>query len=112
MIEEPVEKASESRTKPNCGVVHSTISSAKRDRWVAQIAAALERLEGEIAVGDAVERIGGRPVEAERLRRHLAVDRKRGSGERRRAERAFVEALARVAETAGVARQHLDIGER
>ena len=71
-----------------------------------------EGFEGEVAVGDAVERIGGRTVEAERLGRHLPVDRKRGAGERRRAERAFVEALARVPKTAGVARQHLDIGEQ
>ena len=104
MIEEPVEKASERRTKPNCGVVHSTISSAKRDRCVAQIAAALKGLEREVAVGDAVERIGGRPVEAERLRRHLAVDREGGAGERRRAERAFVEALARVARSGPASR--------
>ena len=69
-----------------------------------------ERLEREVAVGDAVERIGGRPVEAERLGGHVAVDRERGSGERRRAKRTFVEALARVPETPRVARQHLDIG--
>ena len=30
-----------------------------------------ERLEREVAVGDGVERVGGRPVEAERLRRHV-----------------------------------------
>ena len=98
MIDEPVEKASESLTKPNCGVVHSTISSAKRERCVAVIAIGRERLEREVAVGDAVERIGGRPVEAERLGGHVAVDRERGAGERRGAERTFVEALARVPE--------------
>ncbi len=40
MIEEPVVKASDSATKPNCGVVQSTISSASRDRCTAQIEAA------------------------------------------------------------------------
>ena len=69
-----------------------------------------ERLEREVAVGDAVERIGGRPVEVKRLRGHVAVDRKRGAGERSRAERTFVEALARVLEPSRVAPQHLDIG--
>ncbi len=69
-----------------------------------------ERLEREVAIGDAVERIGGRPVEAERLGGHVAVDRERGAGERRRAERTFVEALARVLEAPRVAPQHLDIG--
>ena len=40
MIELPEVKASGIRTKPNCGVDHSTSSSAKRDRCTAQIAAA------------------------------------------------------------------------
>ena len=74
------------------------------------IAAALKRFEREVAIGDAVERIGGRTVEAERLGGHVAVDRKRGAGERGRAERALVEALARVLEAPRVASQHLDIG--
>ena len=60
MIEEPVEKRSDSEAKPNCGVAHSTISSAKRERCVAQIAAAAsvssaksrsETLSSELAVG-------------------------------------------------------------
>ncbi|MOA03443.1 hypothetical protein D3C78_1229500 [compost metagenome] len=39
MIDEPVEKASDRRMKPNCGVDQITISSARRDRCVAQIEA-------------------------------------------------------------------------
>ena len=74
------------------------------------IAAARERLEREVAIGDAVERIGGRPVEVKRLRGHVAVDRERGAGERGGAKRTFVEALARVLEAPRVAPQHLDIG--
>ena len=70
-----------------------------------------ERLEREVAVGDAVERIGGRPVEKKRLGGHLAVDRERGAGERGGAERTFVEALARVLEAPRIAPQHLDIGD-
>ena len=38
MIEEPVVNLSDSRMKPNCAVDQSTISSASRDRWTAQIA--------------------------------------------------------------------------
>ena len=62
MIDEPVENLSESAAKPNCGVAHSTISSAKRDRCVAQIADAAsassaksrsETLSSEFAVGRA-----------------------------------------------------------
>ena len=69
-------------------------------------------LQHEVAVGDGVERVRHRPREAERLRRHGAIDRKRGAGERRGAERTFVEARARIGEAATVARRHLDIGEQ
>ena len=41
MIEEPVENRSDSATKPNCADDQITSSSAKRDRCVAEIAAAL-----------------------------------------------------------------------
>ena len=70
-----------------------------------------QRFEDEIAVGHGVERIGRRPVEAERLGRHLAIDRIGRAGERRRAERGFVEPLARIGEPAAVAPEHFDIGE-
>ena len=54
---EGVGQRARSRTaaSPRC-----TISSAKRDRCMAQIDAGRERLQREVAVGDAVERIGGR----------------------------------------------------
>ena len=42
----------------------------------------------------------------------MTIDRERGAGERGGAERRFVEPLARVLETAAVARGHLDIGEQ
>ena len=51
------------------------------------------------------------PVEAERLRRHGAIERKRGTGQRRRAQRAFIAPPAGVGEAAAVARRHLHIGE-
>ena len=70
-----------------------------------------QSLHGEVAVGDGVERIGRRPVEAERLGRHVAVERERRAGERGRTERHFVEPLARVGEAATVTRGHLDISQ-
>ena len=76
------------------------------------IAAAASVSSDEVAVGYGVERIGHRPVEAERLRGHVAVERKRGAGKRRGAERRFVQPLARVGKPAAVARRHLDIGEQ
>ena len=70
-----------------------------------------QRLEDEVAIGDGVERIGGRPVEAKRLRRHVAVDRVGRSAERGGTERVLVEALPRILEAAGVASQHFHVGE-
>ena len=103
---------SDRRTKPNCGEVQSTISSASRDRCMAAMLAAAKSLEREVAVGDGVERIGGGPREAERLGGRVAVDGEARAGERRGAERTLVEPPARIREAAAVAGQHLDIGEQ
>ena len=66
----------------------------------------------EIAVRDAVERVGGGPVEAQRRRRGLPVDGERGAGQRGGAERAFVQPRAGVAEAAAVARQHFHMRQQ
>ena len=71
-----------------------------------------QRLDDEVAVGDAVERVRRRPVEAKRRGGLEAVDRERGAGQRRGAERVLVEAPARVLEAAAVTADHLDIGEQ
>jgi hypothetical protein len=71
-----------------------------------------EEFKREVAVRDRIERIRGRPVEAEGGGGHAAVDREGGAGEGGRAERAFVQPPARIGEAAAVARQHLDIGEQ
>ena len=42
----------------------------------------------------------------------VAIDRKRGAGQRRGAERRFVQPLARIRKAAAVARGHLDIGKQ
>jgi hypothetical protein len=67
---------------------------------MAQIEAGRQELQREIAVGHGVERIGHRPVEAQRLRRHVAVDREGRARKRRGAERAFVHPRPGVAEAA------------
>jgi hypothetical protein len=41
-----------------------------------------QRLQHEVAIRDRIQRIGHRPVEAERLGGGMAVDRERGSGQR------------------------------
>jgi hypothetical protein len=55
-----------------------------------------ERLEHKIAVGDGIERVPRRPIEAERLGGHRAVDGEGGAGKRCGAERALVETAAGV----------------
>ena len=112
MIEEPVVNLSESLMKPNCGVIQITISSASRDKCTAADRRRSQGLEREIAVRDAVERVGHRPVEAEHFGGPVAIDRERRAGQRRRPERALVEPLARIGEPAAVARQHLDVGQQ
>src|ERR1700761_424964 len=97
MMDEPVEKASESFTKPNCGVVQRTISSAKRERCVAQIAAALKTSSTKSRSATlSSELAGGRSKPSA-----LAV-----------ASRAFIEPGAGVAQPAAVAAQHLDVGHQ
>ena len=71
-----------------------------------------QRLEDEVAIGDRIERVRRRPVEAQRLGRHVAIDRIGRARQRRRPERALVEPPARVAQPAAVASQHLHIGQQ
>ena len=112
MIEEPVVNLSDSLRKPTSGEVQITISSAKRDRCTEAMRRRGERFQHEIAVGHRIERVRGRPVEAERLGGHGAVERKRGAGQRRGAQRAFIAAPAGVGEAAAVAGGHFHIGEQ
>ena len=78
---------------------------------MAAIAAAASVSSAKSRSDTRVERVGGRAVEAERLGRHLPVDREGGAGERGGAQRTLVEPRARIGEPAAVARQHLDVGE-
>ena len=112
MIDEPVVKRSDSRTKPNCGVIQITISSASRDRCMAEIDAAAsvssaksrsETPSSELAVGRS------KPSAAAVA---CAIDRERRAGQRRRAERALVEPRAGIGEAAAVAAEHLDVGQQ
>ena len=102
---------SDRRTKPNCGEHQSTISSASRDRWVAQIAAAASTssTKSRSATASSELRIGR--VEAELLRRRVAVDRKGGAGERRGPSGHSLSRRRASAKRPAVAGQHLDIGE-
>jgi len=88
-----------------------TISSAKRDRCIAEIAAAQE-LEREVAVRHRIQRIGGRPLKAERLGRHVPIDRERRAGQRGATQRAFIQTAPCIGKPAAVAIQHLDIGQQ
>ena len=112
MIEEPVVNLSERRTNANWGVIQITISSASRDRCTAVIAAAASVSSTKSRSATASSELRRRPVEAQRLGRHVPVDGKGGAGERGRAQRAFVEPRAGIREPAAVALEHLDIGQQ
>ncbi len=112
MIEEPVVNSSdrpdeaELRRRPEHDFLGEARQMHRRDRRGGQ------RFEHEIAVGDAVERIGGRAVEAERLRGHVR-DRSETTCPRARRRRAGIRSAARARrETAAIAAEHLDIGEQ
>src|SRR6185369_8369705 len=98
MIEEPEVNLSLSRTSPTSGEVQITISSAKRDMCTAAI--------------EAADRVSSTKSRSETASSELAIGRKRGSGQRRSAQRRFVQPLARIGKTAAVARGHLDIGQQ
>ena len=68
--------------------------------------------ENEVPVGDGIERIGRRPVETERGRRRVPVDRKGRSGQRTGPEGAFVQPCPRIPEASPVPAEHLDIGQQ
>ena len=112
MIELPVQKRSASVTKPKRGLVHSTSSSAKRDRCIIDERRGRRELDREVAIGNGVERVVAIAVEAELARDELAVDRIGGAGERGRAERQPVDAPAAVGEALDVAREHLVVGQQ
>ena len=112
MIDEPVVNLSDSRTKPHCGEVQFTISSASRDRCMAAIDAAAKRLEREVAIRDGVERVGRGPL---RSRAPCAV-MSRSMGKEVPASAAApsghsASRLAASAKAAPVAAKHLDIGK-
>ena len=77
---------------------------AERDRG--------ERLDGEIAIGHGVERIGRHAIEAELARGRLAIERVARPGERARAQRRHVGPPPRVRQPAAVAFGHLDVRQQ
>ncbi len=71
-----------------------------------------DELHDVVAVGHRIERVGHRPLEAQRLGRLARIDRMRRAGERGRPQRRFVQPRAAIGETATVAAEHLDIGHQ
>ena len=73
---------------------------------------AAQEFQREVAVGHRIHGIGHGVVEAELLRRHVAVDGKRGAGQGARAQGAFVQPQPRIGEPAAVPPEHLDVGSQ
>ena len=112
MIEEPVVNLSDRRDLAASGEVQITISSASRDRCTAAIDAAASVSMTKSRSDTASSEFAAGRSKPKRLRGHLAVERKRGAGERGGAERRFVEPFARVGKAAAVARRHFDVSEQ
>ena len=112
MMDEPVVNLSDRRTNANCGVIQITISSARRDRCTAAIAAAASVSSAKSRSATLSSELARRPVEAQRLGGGVAIDREGGAGQRGGTQRALVEPGARIGEPAAVAREHLDIGQQ
>ena len=71
-----------------------------------------QRLQREIAIGHAVERIGGRPVEAKGFGGGKAVDREGGARQCRGPQRTFVQAFAGILHATAITAEHFDIGQK
>ena len=105
---EPVQNASGSLMNRHCGEAHITSSSHQRDRVHRGEAGGGAELDGEVAVTDGVQRVGGRVIETERRRGHRAVHREGGAGKRRTAQGRDVDPFAAVSETVPVPVRHLE----
>ena len=112
MIELPVVKASLNtiKPKPSLRPDHDLLGEARQMH--AGECRRGEELDRKIAVRNSVERVGRGAVEAERRGGRVAIDRKRGAGERRCTERRLVEPAPAIGEAAAVAADHLDIGHQ
>ena len=62
--------------------------------------------DGEVAIGNGVERVFAQAVEAQLARNAVALDRKARSRQRRTAQRQAIDACAAISESLGVAREH------
>ena len=67
---------------------------------------------GEIAVADRIQRIGRRGGESEQVRGVRAIERIRGPGQRRCAQRHDVDPLATVHQPLVIALEHLEPGQQ
>ena len=69
-------------------------------------------LDGEVAIGDGVQRVLAYAIETQRARHVFAVDGEGGAGQRGSSQRQPVDAAAGVGQAPGIARQHLHIGQQ
>jgi hypothetical protein len=102
IIEDPVENESAARTNPKRGLDHQVISSASR----------LRCLDHEVAIGDAVQGVGGHAVETHFGRGRFAIQRIARPGQRSRTQRRNVGPAATVSQPTAIAFQHLHVGEQ
>ena len=68
-----------------------------------------QEFDGEVAVGNGIDRVAGRFAEAECGGSHVPVDRIAGAGECCSADRRFVQVLDGMAHARAIAAEHFDI---
>ena len=112
MIELPVDRHRAALTKPKGWLAQMMNSSASRDRCKRTLRRRHQIIEREIAVGHRIEAVGGRHGKAQRLGGHLAVDRKAGSRQSRRAQRALAGPGMGIDETRTIPADHFVIGHQ
>ena len=112
MIELPLVQASDRTTKPNSSLDHRTSSAPRRERCVAQVAAAERKSRTKSRFETASIEFGDHAVEAELGGDHAAVGVEVHAGQRAGAERETGDLRTHEAEPLAVAREHPHVGEQ
>ncbi len=112
MIDDPVAKLSSSSTQRNSRLVHSTISSPIRDRWIPDHRRAERELGGEIPVAHGIDRVCGGRREAELVRGRDRVKWQRRAGQRAGTQRGNRCPHVPVAQPIDVACERLHVREQ
>ena len=112
MIDEPEAHASDTAQKPNSSLDHSTISAPRRDRCVAQVAAAARKSSTKSRLETASIEFGATAAKPSSRARNDAVGGEVHAGQRARAQRQVVGRPEHELEAPRVAPEHPEVREQ